>query len=253
MSIWKVKTDTLNLRSTPAKEDDNIIRALPLAQEVDVIAGTAANRWWEVKTLIDGVPLSGYVSAAFLRKPVSTLKETLMSVSVAEWLRFKQGNGEEADSPFYKYVGEYWQSIGHIHDGRDVGIPWSAAFISFAVRQAGYSNFKFAAAHHFYIRDAIDKRKSGDVSVPFWGFKLNDHKPQLGDMVCQWRGTPVTFDSLPSGGFKSHCDIIVEIRDNEVRAIGGNVGNSVSISAFQLDASGFLKPGKVFAILRNNN
>lgn len=252
MSIWKVKTDTLNLRSTPAKESGNIVRALPLAQEVNVIAGTATDRWWQVKTLIDGAPLSGYVSAAFLRQPVSAAKETLISAAMTEWLRFKQGNGLEDDDPYYKFVGEYWKKLGLKLDGRDTDQPWSAAFISFVINEANYSGFKSAAAHHHYIRDAIEKRKSSDTA-PFWGFNLDEHKPQLGDMVCQWRESSVTFDRLPSGGFKSHCDIIVEIRDNEVRAIGGNVGNSVSISTFQLDASGFLKPGKVFAILRNNN
>jgi len=252
MSIWKVKTDTLNLRSTPAKEDGNIIRALPLAQEVDVIAGASTDRWWEVKALVGGAPLLGYVSAAFLRQPVSAAKEILISATVTEWLRFKQGNSLEDDAPYYKFVGEYWKKLGLDLDGRDTDQPWSAAFISFVVDKANYSGFKSAAAHHHYIHDAIEKRKSKSTA-PFWGFKLDEHKPQLGDMVCQWRESSVIFDRLPSGGFKSHCDIIVEIRDNEVRAMGGNVGNSVSISAFQLDASGFLKPSKVFAILRNNN
>jgi len=253
MSVFRVKSDFLNLRSTPDKTSGaNIIRPLPLAQEVNVLSGAPTDRWWNVETEIDGKKLTGFVSAAFLRQPVSTGKESLIGAAMTEWLRFKQGNGLEDDDPYYRFVGQYWQKLGISLDGRDTDQPWSAAFISFVVHQAKYSSFKFAAAHHFYIRDAIEKQKDG-VSAPFWGFKLGNHKPQLGDLVAQWRETSVAFDRLPSGGFKSHCDIIVELGDNEVRAVGGNVGNSVSIRSFQLDSSGFLKPGKVFAILRNNN
>jgi len=253
MSVWKVRTDSLNLRSTPEKVDDNIIRALPLAQEVKVIAGASVDRWWKVETVIDGASLTGFVSSAFLRQPLGAKKEALLSAAVTEWLRFNMGNGLETRDPYYKYVGEYWQKLNLPHDGRDTEIYWSAVFISFIARKAGYDNFKFSSAHHTYIRDSVKKRISGDSSSPFWGFRLNEHKPQLGDLVCLWReNSPVTFDNIPSDFFPSHCDIVVEIRDTEVRALGGNIGNSVSMSTFQLDSNGFLKSGKVFAVLRNN-
>ncbi|MBD1995218.1 DUF2272 domain-containing protein [Leptolyngbya sp. FACHB-541] len=252
MSIWKVNTDSLNLRSSPEKTNDNIIRALPLAQEVKVLTGTPADRWWRVETVVEGASLTGFVSSAFLRQPLSAAKEALISAAVTEWLRFKLGSGLETKDPYYKYIGEYWRALDLPHDGRDTEIYWSAAFISFVARKAGYENFKFSIAHHSYIRDSIEKRISGDTNSSFWGFRLNEHKPQLGDLVCLWRGTPVIFDDLPSE-FSSHCDIIVDVRDTEVRALGGNVGDSVSMNTFQLDLDGFLKPtGRVFAILRNN-
>ncbi|WP_009629872.1 DUF2272 domain-containing protein [Synechocystis sp. PCC 7509] len=117
-----------------------------------------------------------------------------------------------------------------------------------------YNDFKFAPAHSTYVYDAVDKRKSNVTTAPFWGFKINDHKPQLGDLVCRWRENPITsIDALPSGGFKSHCDIVVEIRDTEVRTLGGNVNQSVSIAAYPLNASGFLRPvNNVYGVLRNN-
>ena len=61
-------------------------------------------------------------------------------------------------------------------------------------------------------------------------------------------------DSIPAGGFKSHCDIIIEIRDTEVRTLGGNVNDSVSIDTYSLDNGGFLKSRstRVYGILRNN-
>jgi hypothetical protein len=260
MATLKVKTDSLNLRKSPEIKSDNIITALPLAQEVEVVNGNPNDRFWEVKTLINGSTLQGFASAAFLRQPVSVAKEALISAAVKEWLRFERGDKLEEDDPHYKYVGEYWSKIGLNYDGRsrdenNQNIAWSAAFISFVARAAGYKDFKFASAHSTYIHDAVKKRRSNTTSAPFWGFNVNEHKPQLGDLVCRWRGNNAisSMDSLPSGGFKSHCDIVVEIRDTEVRTLGGNVSNSVSITTYPLNSSGFLRATrKVFGILKNN-
>jgi hypothetical protein len=254
MVTLKVKTDSLNLRRSPEIKDGNIIASLPLAQAVEVVDGNPANRFWEVTTIVNGSTLKGFVSAAFLRQPVSAAKEALISAAVKEWLRFDRGDKLEFEEPQYKYVGEYWSKIGLSLDGKDRDQPWSAAFISFVARAAGYNDFKFAPAHSTYVYDAVNKRKSNVNSAPFWGFKITEHKPQLGDLVCRWRENPITsIDSLPSGGFKSHCDIVVEIRDSEVRTLGGNVNQSVSITAYPLNSSGFLRPASnVYGVLRNN-
>jgi hypothetical protein len=255
MTALKVKTDSLNLRSSPEIKDGNIITALPLAQTVDLIDGNPAHRFWEVETIINGSTLRGFASAAFLRQPVSDKKEALISKAVKEWLRFERGNKSETKNPQFRIVGKYWSAIGLNLDGNDTDQPWSAAFISFVARQAGYNNFKFAPAHSTYVHDAVNKRQANDTAAPFWGFNINDHKPQLGDLVCRWRGNnPISLmDSLPAGGFKSHCDIVVEIRDTEVRTLGGNVNNSVSITTYPLTSNGFLlKTKNVYGVLRNN-
>jgi hypothetical protein len=254
MATLKVKTDSLNLRRSPEIKDGNIITALPLAQAVEVVDGNPANRFWEVTTIVNGSTLKGFVSAAFLRQPVSDAKEALISAAVKEWLRFERGDKKENQDPQFKYVGEYWSKLGLNLNGRNRDVFWSAAFISFVAREAGYNNFKFDDAHSTYVYDAVDKRKASITTAPFWGFKVNEHKPQLGDLVCRWRTNAITsIDSLPSGGFKSHCDIVIEIRDTEVRTLGGNVSDSVSITAYPLNSSGFLRPDNdVYGILRNN-
>ena len=254
MATLKVKTESLNLRSSPEIKDGNIITSLPLAQAVEVVDGNPANRFWEVTTIVNGSTLKGFVSAAFLRQPVSAAKEALISAAVKELLRFDRGDKLEFEDPQYKYVGEYWSKIGLSLDGKDRDQPWSAAFISFVARAAGYNDFKFAPAHSTYVYDAVNKRKSNVTTAPFWGFNINEHKPQLGDLVCRWRENLITsIDSLPSGGFKSHCDIVVEIRDSEVRTLGGNVNHSVSITPYPLNSDGFLKPASnVYGVLRNN-
>ncbi len=255
MAILKVKSETLNLRKKPEIKDGNIIASLPLAQTVEVVSSNPSDRFWKVKTVVNGSSLQGFASAAFLRQPVSKAKEALITAAVTEWLRFDRGNKLEFEDPYYKYVGEYWAKINLKLDGQDRDQPWSAAFISFAARTAGYTDFKFAPAHSTYVHDAVDKRKANVTTAPFWGFEVSEHKPQLGDLVCRSRdgGQIASMASLPKGGFKSHCDIVVEIRDSEVRTLGGNVDQSVSITPYLLDSRGFLKKANdVYGVLRNN-
>jgi hypothetical protein len=140
MVVMKVKADSLNLRNTPEIKDGNIITALVLAQEVEILGGAPTDRFWEVQTVVSGSTLRGFVSAAFLRQPVSDKKEALISAAVKEWLRFERGDKFEFDDPQFKHVGEYWSKIGLALDGRDRDQPWSAAFISFVTRTVGYSN-----------------------------------------------------------------------------------------------------------------
>lgn len=255
MTRMKVKTDELNLRSEPQVKPGNIIAVLPLAHEVEVVGPPAANNFVAVETNIDGQNRNGFVSATFLREPASQLKEALLQEAVAQWIRFQRGAGKETKSPFFGFVGEFWHALipPLSLDGRDTDQAWSAAFISFVVRNAGYQGFMFSPAHARYIVDAKAKRQAGVANAPFWLFRLNEHKPQLGDLICKRRQPGITFDNLPADGFKSHCDVVVEVRDRTVRTLGGNVSNSVSMSTFSLDDDGFVKQeGPLFAIMRNN-
>ncbi len=255
MTTLKVKSETVNLRKTPEKKDGNIIASLPRAQAVEVVTNNPSDRFWEVKTIVNGSTVQGFASAALLREPVSTAKEALISAAVTEWLRFDRGKKLEFEDPQYKYIGEYWSKIDLNHNGKTRDEPWSAAFISFVARVAGYDNFKFAQAHSTYVHDAVDKRKENVTTAPFWGFEVNEHKPQLGDLICKSRaGVHITsMASLPKGGFTSHCDIVVEIKEEVVLTLGGNVQQSVSTTSYSLDNNGFLKKiNGVYGILRNN-
>lgn len=248
----RTKTDGLNLRSTPHKLPGNIMLSLPLAQEVDVINSPGGEQYWEVETMVNGQQKQGFVSSAYLRAPLSEPKESIIREAVKEWIFFKRGNAQENVAPFFKRVGDYWEAIGLHLDGKDRSQPWSAAFISFIAREAGYSDFRFSDSHDKYILDAKAKRNANNSSAPFWLFKLNEHKPQLGDIVCMWRIHPRTFNDLPDD-FSSHTDLVVEIEDRSIKTIGGNVDQSVTQKTFALQSDGFLRPeNKLFAIMRNN-
>jgi hypothetical protein len=255
VAIKHVQSDALNLRSEPVITDSNIIAVLAKGQAVNTIAPVNTAGWVNIDVGMNGSTRNGFVKSHLLREPVSAARERLISAAVAEWIRFDNGSGQEHVAPFFEFVGEMWRAIGLNLDGRDRDQPWSAAFISWIVRRSGpeYADFRFAAAHSRYINHAITRREASSAA-PFWGFRLNEHKVALGDLVCQWRTSPQTYDGARvSDSFFSHCDVVVEVASGSVRALGGNNSHSVGFKTYAINTNGFLKAeNRVFAVLRNN-
>jgi len=270
MTRMYVNVESLNLRiSAGPATAANLKTTLVLGQEVN-LSGEPVNGWFPVKVVLQDGPFEGFVKASLppgpqtgaieipsLRDEVSAAREVLVAAALTQWKRFKFGQGKEATEPFFRFVGEMWSAIGLSHDGHDVDIPWSSAAISFMVRQASmqfpkYQQFKFAASHSRYINDAI--KNAGKKAAPFWGLRLHERVPQLGDIVVRSREQPVTFElAAATNTFKSHGDIVVSIRPDELLAIGGNVSDSVSITRYAKTPAGFVDSSKgVFALLANN-
>ncbi len=265
-----VDVEALNLRSEPRVSATNRVGLLHLAQPVDVVDSSngewlrvkarigAAEREGFVKAEIAAQPATGFVAKASLRMPGSDGREALVAAAIAQWLRFEQGQGREHVEPFFRHIGEMWRAIGQSLDGRDRDVPWSAAAISFMVRNAAaqvplYKAFRFAAAHSKYIHQAIVRRAAGDTTVPFWGHRLHEERPQIGDIVGKWRETPRDFDDAAvSDAFKSHTDIIASVSPDFVLAIGGNVSDSVGITRYAKTPSGHLdSQGGVIVLMVN--
>lgn len=254
-----VASKTLNLRSEPKVKPSTLIVSLPFGQPVTVDGPSTRAGWHQVTTTYQGKTHKGHVSGRLLRDPASSMVEKTLAAGAAEWDRFERGKGKEHTAPFFRFVGEMWDQIpGFQHlDGTDRGTPWSAACISFIIRKAGYENFEFAAAHARYIHEAIVARESSDTTKDFWGFRLKEHKPQLGDIVCRKRtSAKIDYDFAKThNAFKSHTDIVVSIGDGFVDTIGGNVAHSVTVTRYKTIPSGHLSAndGRVFAIMRNNH
>jgi hypothetical protein len=250
-----INSKTLNLRSEPLIKPGNILASLPFGHPVEVTGDAAKPGWKTATTTYKGINHAGVISGAFLRDPLSDKKEKLLAAGAVEWDRFERGAGKEADAPFFKFVGEMWQAISENLDGKDSSVPWSAACISFIVRKAGYAAFTFASAHSVYIHEAIKAREGNDGAKDYWGFRLSEHKPTFGDLVCRKRSSAnITYDfARTHADFQSHTDIVVATGDGFVDAVGGNVSNSVSITRYRLDGVGFLDAdgGRVFAVLKN--
>jgi hypothetical protein len=119
---------------------------------------------------------------------------------------------------------------------------WSGAGMSAFIRRAGgYDGFKFAAGHSVYIHDSIAKKLSGRPA-PFWGFRITERKPEVGDLIAHWRVTKIDYNFVAaSDEFSSHSDVVCQVLPGSVRAIGANVPtDTVNVKVFQLDADGFL-------------
>ncbi len=256
-----VTTEGLNFRREPSGE---IIRSLTIAQPVTVIARIGDTRWYTVE--VDG--MQGVVSGAYLRAPFAPPQELLLEKLVAEWARFKKGHSSEEDEPYNTYVHEMWLSIGENWYGNSTypngeDVPWSAAFISFVIANSGsqYGEFLFAASHSVFSNDAIRARVMSETDKPFWGYRINEEKPEVGDIVHRNRlsGGPVyTYEYAENHTqFPSHSDIVCEVRGHVARVIGGNTGGgegTVAMHEYELDDDGFLARGqKIIALLKNRS
>lgn len=252
--VERVNAGGLNLRSDTIVSSQTWIATLPLGHDVEVIKRNIDGKWAQVRTFLNGQGVSGFVAQRHLRKRRSDEIERLVSSAVEQWLRFKRGAGKETIYPYYNYIGEMWEALGYQYDGRDTKQYWSAAAISYFIEKAGsgYSDFKRSIRHSTYIKDGIEKRESG-TSASFWGYKITEKKPEIGDLICQWRVNKTDYNSARTkNSFPSHTDLVVRIEDNHVFALGGNVGHSVDLKKYQLRADGKLKNERsVFAILKN--
>ncbi len=142
--------------------------------------------------------------------------------------------------------------------GAIIDTPWSAAFISYVIRQSGVvpGAFQFANAHRVYIYDAFAAsaaeltNKAGDRL--YRACPLATTKPRPGDVICEQR-EPTLADlsdaavrerirtELSSGTDarsvrRTHCEVVAHIdaRARKVYTIGGNVNQSVTTRKLNL-------------------
>lgn len=122
--------------------------------------------------------------------------------------------------------------------------PWSAAFVSFIMQESGAGNtFKRSGRHATYIVDSVKNKDT--ANHPFRGYRINEKKPEIGDLICAPRGEKdigLTYDKIvQKGDFKSHCDIVVVKNSNStIEVIGGNVGDTVAKTIVALNGDGYI-------------
>lgn len=254
-----VTTEGLNFRKEPRGE---IIRSLTIGEPVEIVARIGNSFWYDVE--IDGT--RGCVSGAYLRSAIAPSKERLLEKLIAEWVRFKKGHSSEEDEPYNTYVHEMWLVLGKNYYGNSrypngTDVPWSAAFISFVVANSGpeYAEFFYSASHSEFSNDAIRARVMEETDEPFWGYRITEVKPEIGDIVHRNRsGGTYTYEYAENhSDFASHSDIVCEVRGNVARVIGGNTGRgegTVAMSEYALDNEGYLAGGqRIIAVLKNRS
>jgi hypothetical protein len=130
--------------------------------------------------------------------------------------------------------------------------PWSAAFISWIVRNAGAGDrFLYAWKHRTYIARAVQNRLDNNDN-PFKAYRLNEVVPEPGDIVCKEReGSGATYDNITDGTARdTHSDIVTEVKPGEIVTIGGNVDNAVSKTVVTTDADGHVNQALYFAVIK---
>jgi hypothetical protein len=213
----------------------------------------------------------------FARKPYEPFRrEDAVAIALREWRLFGQPvdddpPGTRPEPPpdlkpermpgLWERVGEYWWSglnpdsnarywTGK-HDAFGVQFPasddgeyaWSAAFISYVMRIAGAGDrFPYSEAHATYINAAAATAKGESRGWIITAQRPDSYAPQPGDLICTGRDSTkqLTFDSLPRGGFESHCDIVVQVSPGQLSVIGGNVDDAVTMKHVPVTSSGML-------------
>jgi hypothetical protein len=190
--------------------------------------------------------------------------------ATGEWEFFErqtydvEGNVEhagrkEGEDGWYQRIGQYWVEGTNTFgiDGRNHDSPWSAAFISWVMKQSGAgTRFRYSTQHSVYISQAIRDFLRNRQEAGYWGVRLGEARPAVGDLVCWAREDGVDYDHQKGGDYAGHCDVIVEVNGDRIRIIGGNVGNSVTRRPLRLDQNGFVRPTvqhgeTLFALMRN--
>ncbi|HEX6997206.1 MAG TPA: DUF2272 domain-containing protein [Gammaproteobacteria bacterium] len=131
--------------------------------------------------------------------------------------------------------------------------PWSAAFISWVMCEAGFSSpaqFRRAVAHHTYIDQAIRARDGLAPEAVFVAREPGEARVVPGDMLCLARRP--AYRTLADRrkdmgvGARTHCDVVVEVDEERQRflAIGGNVRGTVALKVLPAErmSGGPLRP-----------
>ena len=116
--------------------------------------------------------------------------------------------------------------------------PWSAAFVSWVMCEAGLgqaSLFRRAVAHHVYIDQAIRARGADRPTAAFAAHEVGEAPVSPGDLLCSARRP--AYRSIAERrrqmgvGARTHCDVVVKVERTRGRilAIGGNVRGAVSL------------------------
>lgn len=255
-------TDFDGTKAYKASNDWTLLQEMPstlgpFGVDVDDLNPAAAD-FGQFSALAGNSPMILPLAAA----PAAPFAQRLVAVASSEWdfwgnqtydvngHRIKEGH-TETEGPaapggpsWYVRVGQYFLEGCNVHgvDGRNTGMPWSAAFISWCEQTAGAgSQFLYSDQHSRYIYQGIRDYLSKRLTASYWTQRLEAYQPRPGDLVCWARAGGIDYDHQNNGDYPGHADVVVAVRPNEVDVIGGNVGNSVSKRTLALGA-GYLVP-----------
>lgn len=137
-----------------------------------------------------------------------------------------------ANALWADYAGQYRANPGW-------RTPWSAAFISWLMCEAGAEGFRRSWAHRDYV-DAAIAAGDGQAAHPYRAYDA-DRAPRVGDLLCSGRAGyrpngVAGRRAAPVDEAEMHCDLVVarDAATGLILAIGGNVDNAVSLVPYRL-------------------
>lgn len=140
------------------------------------------------------------------------------------------------------------------HDGPvDWVQPWSAAFVSWVMCEAGLgepAQFERDISHRVYIDQAIRARDGAAPDAAYVAYDAGEQPIEPGDLLCNSRGG-ADYRSLADrrremGDYApAHCDIVVRVDADRINVIGGNVVQGVSLTILPLTPDGSAHPRPV--------
>ena len=192
----------------------------------------------------------------FLYLHFTSFKRRLVRIALHELHKWRSIT--ELSPPASGILVNYWKSVGlnfspdqMQSSGVQANYPWSSAFISYLFHKAGANKkFPYASAHSGYFQ--VAKQQRDNPRAPLRGFRITEYAPKVGDLIVYSRQSGKGYES--SGFFPSHGELVVEKGKGYVKAIGGNVSNSVRLSKYSTDNKGFLtrKEKDFFMVIQNN-
>jgi hypothetical protein len=186
------------------------------------------------------VPVAWLRSETTSRAAATSYRRKVVEIAMSEWRRWgaqatHRRGPKEHQAGYADWVRHYWK----VATGNDTRAPWSGAFVSYVMKEAGAeSSWPGTGSHAHYIRIAAQNRarRSGH----FWARRLTEYSPRPGDLVCNSLEGGIDFDRQPDRNYASHCDIVVDVRDGWIAVVGGNLSNSVAKRALMTDFDGRL-------------
>lgn len=158
------------------------------------------------------------------------------------------GGIDEGDDPLRSHIDDYWRAANaNPNDFSPTEDHWSAAFVSYCVRQSGATQqqFNFHIRHSEFVFAAIQNAENdrGD----FRGRRITEYAPKIGDIIHNNQPRKnYSFDyARAHSQYPSHSAIVVKFEDrNGVRhavTIGGNESDTVGKKFVPLTSNGLIR------------
>lgn len=164
---------------------ENIDRYMKIAHDIPTPAPGAA------PVIAAAVP----AGAAAPMAPLAVAGRSVVAIAKAEFDRFHGIN--EGNQPLRGRIADYYEAAGGSRnlDPTLNENAWSAAFVSFCIKQSGATadQFNFSMLHSVYVKAAIANADAG--RGVFRGHPITDYAPKLGDLIHHNRsGGTLTFE-----------------------------------------------------------